>query len=337
MDAGRRDAEVHVLLAQVRLSLGEIAAAVEAVRTARALVRERPNRELSELHEFLTTRFGKVLIIGGGTEGAHLPEPIHVILDPELKRLLRIALERFDDLGGSGSTSLYLPVGSYRVGTHIVSVGARKTVRMDVRASVGSAGGGVYGEFTDPERPPGGAGAARAGAVLRFGGLGFLQQGTAGGGGRVLVGLEGDLGAPGPGLGLRVAADVGFHRVERVDSRAGAAGAFGVLPGASLAIGPVIVLPGDRASLLPWLSLALGYAAPIPDTLPQDYSGPRAYFTYGGDVELRVRFHLEGGSVHPEISARFLYRETQPLGAVSDPRPHSSVGAGLGFGFWISP
>ncbi len=342
MSEGRRDVEVHTLLARVRLDLGRIADAVDAVRTARVLAGSEAGAELLELHEFLTTRFGKVLVIGGGTPGAQLPEPIHAILDPELKRLFAVALERFEHLDEGGSTSIYLPIGSYRVGSHIVSVAARKTVRMDVRPGVGAAGGGVYGERAEPDGASASPAVApvsgRVGALLRFGGLGFVQQGTGGGGASVLAGVEGAIEVPGSAITLRAAADVGLHPVERVDSPDGTAPALGILPTANLALGARVNLPGGSAWLLPGIAGVVGYGTPLVATLPEGYEGPVHYLTYGGDLELRVRFApRDGGPVHPEIAARFFYREVLPMGGLGDVRPHAALGGGLAFALWIAP
>lgn len=342
MSEGRRSVELHTLLARVRLDLGRIAEAVDAVRTARILADADAGPELVELHEFLTTRFGKVLVIGGGSPDAQLPEPIHAILDPELKRLFRVALDGFDDLDEGGSTSVYLPVGSYRVGSHIVTVASRETVRMDVRASVGSAGGGVYGERAEPESTGSTAAVAapsgRVGALFRFGGLGFVQQGVGGGGASLLFGAEGALDVPGPALVLRAAVDVGLHPVERVEARDGTVPTFGVVPAGNFALGARVDLPGGAAWLIPGAAIVFGYGAPVAPTLPDGYGGPRHYLTYGGDLELRVRFSPpDGGAVHPELAARFLYRELLPLDALDDGRPHPSVGGGLGLSLWIAP
>lgn len=342
MSRGRRDGRVHALIATVRLDLGRIAGAVEAVRTARVLVGSEAGPELLELHDFLTTRFGKVLVIGGGTQNAQLPTPILPILDPELKRLFGVAISRFGQLERGGSTSVYLPIGSYRVGSHIVSVAARKTVRMDVRAGVGSAGGGVYGERAEPDpgtvdgpnpEPVSGT----AGVLVRFGAVGFAIQGSAGGGGALLFGPEGILDVAGPDLVLRAAAEVAVHTLERVRDGLEPAPAMAVLPGVNLGLGAHVALPGNRGWVLPGIALSLGYATPLLGSLPTEYVGPRQYLTYGGDLELRVRFRPASGPVHPELAARFIYREAQPLDPGIDSRPHTLVGGGLGFALWFSP
>ncbi|MEE2829874.1 MAG: tetratricopeptide repeat protein, partial [Myxococcota bacterium] len=150
MPEGQRDPAVHVLLARTGFAVGDLTLAIDSVRRAVALSDGEDDPELAELHEFLTTGFGKVLVVGAGSADSQSVEPVGPILDPELKRLFEQVREQLKERAESGSTSIYLPVGSYRVGSHIVVVSAGATARMDLRQGVGALGGGVFGERLEP-------------------------------------------------------------------------------------------------------------------------------------------------------------------------------------------
>ncbi len=96
MPEAREHSEVFVLLARTEYRAGDLSAAVDAIRSAHALDGAARDPEVTELHEFLTTRFGKVLVIGAGTDGAVMPVPAVAILDPEVKRIFELAVERLE-------------------------------------------------------------------------------------------------------------------------------------------------------------------------------------------------------------------------------------------------
>jgi hypothetical protein len=350
---GQTDVEVHHLIARSRYQLGDVSLAVDAARTAAAL-KERMPPEVAEFHEFLTTRFGKVLIIGARMEGASRPEPVTPLLDPELKRAFESAVERLD-AGGTGSTSIYLPVGSYRVAGHIVDVKPTGATRMDLRPTVGASNDGVYGERRGDRRtsaprkkpkraaqrhsPP--TGQARPAPIdvggaldLRVGGLGYGQQGNGSAGLRGSVGGELLLGHR---LGLRGSLLVGGWRAERIQ----------VLADDPLATGapPALLLEGSVAAsflatissgilLGPELSWAFGISAPIASLLPDGYLGPRTYFVQGPEVGLRTIFGNATVKARPEVAVKALVREHWPLGTLlpADSTPHLSVGASVEIG-----
>lgn len=340
MAQGRLDPEVHTLIARASYRTGDVAAAVEAVRTAQSLSGSPPPPDLAELHEFLTTRFGKVMVIGAEASDAWVPEPSAPILDPELKRIFEGAVRRLAGPSRSGSTSIYLPVGTYRVGPHLVQVGSEGIARMDLRPTVGLAEGGVYGERKErgPSRPGarrggvdgGRRGAADSWAAIEVGGQVFAQQGTAAGGGRLIAGWEGHAAVP---AGIRLAGGIEILRLERIVAPVPAPGGF--LPLAQVAGGPVI-RPG-RLLLLPWLGLTAGYGHPVEGALPAGYQGPVSYVVWGPDVELRLATGavVAGAArVRAQFGLRALLREARPVGPGSerDPRPHLDVGAGVDFG-----
>ena len=257
---GTTDVAVHQLIARTRYKLGQVGGAVESARTAAAL-QERLAPEFAEFHEFLTTRFGKVLVVGARAEDAERPEPVSPLLDPELKRAFEAAMNRLDG-GGSGSTSIYLPVGSYRVAGHIVEVKPTTATRMDLRPSVGVGGtGGVYGERrgggTRKKRPPrsrpqrtakppptrpSSAPLDLGGALdVRAGGLGYGQQGNASGGMRAGVGGE---------LVLDGARHAGVDGVGGIRHDHGDLADRAALQRTGHRVGPVAELLGDEAHAL---------------------------------------------------------------------------------------
>ncbi len=335
MASGRSDPEVHGLLAESAYLLGEVGVAVEAIKTAKALTSGSLPADVAELYEFLTTRFGKVLVIGAGSDGASVPEPAVPILDPPLKRAYSKAIASLEKPVRGGSTSIWLPVGTYRVGGLLVEVRAESTARMDLRGGVGAAGGGVYGERNGSG---GGGGAAPAPApelhpsfLLRIGGMALSQQGNATGGGRLLLGMEGHFPTA---FGFRLGGGVAVSRAERITSPSPAPAA----PRFFFSGGVGGLIPIGRLLLAPWAVLEFGYTRPLDVGLPNGYAGPYDYFVLGSDLEVRLVFptteSAAGVGVTPEITFRFAARETRPLGesASADPRPHLSLGGGLDVG-----
>ena len=337
---GQSRPEVHQLIARTRYELGEIGGAVEAAKTAAALS-DRLEPKFAEFHDFLTSRFGKVLVIGANVEGASEPEPATPLLDPELKRAF-VAAKADIATREDGSSSIYLPVGSYRVGAHIVEVVARGVARMDLRPSVGSSGSGVYGERRKEDRrgtkrpvrntPPKGkriAPTPPSGAFLiGGGGSGYAQQGSASAAARLLVGAE--LGALSGGLVVDVSLQAGILRAERFQGGPSAppAGLFG---GRFAVAGALPV--GSRLRIGPMLAWSIGVAGAAPDLLPSQYSGPLAYLVQGPEVGLRVAGDLRS-RVRPVLAIYGFVTESTPVGAMltADTRPHLSVGGGLDVG-----
>jgi len=355
MPAGQGDPEVHTLLSRCFYRVGDLAGAVEAVRRAKALSDGNPSADLAGLYEFLTTRFGKVLVIGAGSDDAYLPEPAAPILDPELKGVFERAVQGLDQPASSGSTSIYLPVGTYRVGSHLVEVTSLGTARMDLRPTVGLATGGVYGERkTGPGSRNGGRDGggtkvrqprsprlprtlpeAASWFALTGGGALFGQQGQATGGGRLLVGFEGHAALP---IGLRVSGGVSIERLERITAPEPAPP--GAMPLLLVASGPVL-RPGGLL-LMPWLGFSMGYGHPFESALPEGYLGPVHYLVFGPDVEVRLALPalLDGGrQLRGVVGLRLQVRESRPLGPGSgrDPRPHLGVGAGVDLGLLVGP
>lgn len=361
---GQADVAVHQLIARTRYQLGDLPGAVDAVRTAAAL-QERMPPEFAEFHEFLTTRFGKVLVIGARVEGATRPEPVTPLLDPELKRAFEAAVDKMGE-EGTGSTSVYLPVGSYRVAGHIVEVGATTVTRMDLRPTVGVGGtGGVYGErrgagkapkakkpkkntqgaVKKPTREPRARTARPApgpldvgGALdLRVGGFGYGQQGNASGGAR--GGASGEL-VLGHRVGIRGGVQVGAWRAERVqlltdDPLARGAGPAVLVEGW---VG-VSVLATIASGMLvgPELGWGIGGSTPIAALMPDGYLGPERYFVHGPDLGVRTVFGNATVTARPQVALKAMVREHWPMGTVlpTDTTPHLSVGGILEAGVRI--
>ena len=337
---GQSRAEVHQLIARTRYELGEIGGAVEAAKTAAALA-GRLEPKFAEFHEFLTSRFGKVLVIGANVEGASEPEPATPLLDPELKRAF-VAAKANLVAREDGSSSIYLPVGSYRVGAHIVEVVAKGVSRMDLRPSVGSSGSGVYGERRKEERrgmkkparrtpskgkfspppPPSGA------FLLVGGGSGYAQQGNAGAAARLLVGVE--LDALGGGLVLDASLQAGILRAERFQGEISAPPA-GLVGGRFAMAGALPV--GTRMRFGPLLAWSIGVAGAAPSLLPGQYCGPSAYLVQGPEVGLRVAGDARS-RVRPVLAMYGFVTESTPVGATlpDDARPHLTFGGGFDVG-----
>jgi len=332
LPTGKNDPEVHALLAKAAYLVGDVGEAVGAVKTAKALTSGSMPAELSDLYEFLTTRFGKVLVIGAGSDGASVPEPAVPILDPPLKRAYSRAIDRLNAPVSGGSTSIWLPVGTYRVGGLLVDVRAESTARMDLRGGVGAAGGGVYGERSgsggraDPAPPE-----VSPSLALRVGGVALSQQGNATGGGRIVVSFEGHLPTA---FGFRFGGGVALSRAERLTASMPAPAA----PEVFFAGGLGGLIPLGPLLLAPWATLEVGYTRPLAAGLPDAYDGPYEYLVIGPDLEVRLLLPTSttgsGLGVTPEFALRFVARETRPLGeaAASDPRPHLSIGAGFDVG-----
>lgn len=322
---GQASAEVHELIAKTRYQLGLIGGAVEAARMAAALS-PRMEPEFAEFHEFLTTRFGKVLVVGASAEEALRPEPASPLLDPELKRAFKAARAAMDQMA-DGSTSVYLPVGSYRVGEHIVEVEALGVTRMDLRPTVDASGSGVYGERRSEVDAPRSPAPAVDGALLvLLGGGGYTQQGAAGALGRFQAGAELAVAA------LRLDATVGLvgWRAERLVGGDGAPPAFGV----EARFGAALGLPAGEARIGPRLGGVLGGSWPVEGGLPVAYTGPRAYLVYGAEAGLRVARAAERG-LRPVVTLSGTLRECLPMGAslsAADQKPHVSAGVLLDVG-----
>jgi hypothetical protein len=318
-ETGRNEPEVHHLLARAAWEAGVVPVAMDAIRRARALSGPRPDPDLVELHDFLTTRFGKVLVIGGAADDARIPEPAVPLLDPELKRVFEAALTALRAPGG-GSTSVYLPVGAYRVGSHLAEVTAGGTTTMDLRPTVGMTPSGVYGEGAAPRSARGGLEVSHRLVVGGAGG-GYAQQGDGAGSARLLVGWE-------PWFderaGLRLALGAGVLRMERIQPAD--SDALGFLIEGQVAGGPLFEAPGVGA-LGPWLAWQIGAGRPIEATLPDGYEGPAAYLVHGPDLGLRVVLPRRG-AVQGAVELAATVREFLPLGPDRsvDEKPHLAVG-----------
>lgn len=324
---GQARSEVHQLLAKTRYALGEIAGAVEAAKTAAALEARMPP-DFAEFHDFLTSRFGKVLVVGGSVDGATRPAPATPLLDPELKRAFEGALARMDSLD-DGSTSIYLPVGSYRVGAHIVEVGAKGVTRMDLRPSVGDAGRGVYGERRKDEKKPKkkrrtkAKGAEPQGALmLQTGGAAFGQQGAAGGSARGLAGAE-------LGLGRLVLDAAGLVSVTRAEHLVGVAAPPAPLVGGRFAVAGAF---GGRVRVGPSLAALVGGAFVPAAIAPAGYEGPDRYGVVGAELGLRVEVPGDGASF--VVTGYGFASESAPIAAVrvEDAAPHLTIGGGVDVG-----
>ena len=324
---GRKDPAVYELLARGGLQLGDPGLAVQSVRTAISIAGEGAGPELKALAELLDGAFGKVLVIGAGMEGAWTPEPATPILDPEWKRIYLLSIGRLGEVHG-GSTSLWLPVGSYRVGDQVVLVEAGVVSRMDLRREVGQRGG-VWGE----QRRPSGLAPAAPGSVglrVSIGGAALVQQGT----GTVAArGILGPLVVAGEGSWRAL-----FHpsvllellRVERIQ---------GAVAPPGVSIGGGIVGGADRALSADWqlgprLGFWVSWAHPADPALPVGYLGPLNYLVFGPDLGLELRRPLPDG---PDVSLGFraCFREYRPLDPPpgQDLRPHLGGGGGFDLGF----
>jgi len=346
-DEGRGDAEAHGLLARAAYEAGNLGEAVDAISKADALADGTLSAALAELHEHLTTRFAKVLIVGGGQPDSATIEPSSPLLDPELKRAFEAAMARLEAPAAEGSSSVYLPVGTYRLRGHLVEIHAGELARLDLRASVGAAGHGVYGERSDkrgpgargsdkpkPPRPPIRPRRAPApdvlpdspGFVLGIGGHGLASQGSPTATGRLQGGVE--LPFSGGQGAVRVLAGFAAGRAERVFRAQEKLAPPGLMPQIGVSAGPQFALSG--LILAPAAGWGVGYGGPIASLLPDGYAGPVHYLVHGPDLEVRLRF----GAVGParfEVAPRLVFREQIPLGDHTDDnrKPHVAFGGGL--------
>lgn len=325
-ETGRSEPEVHHLLARAAWESGALTVAEDAVRRAWALAGPRPSQELVELHGFLTTRFGKVLVIGAGAADARVPDPAVPLLDPELKRVFEGALRALASPAG-GSTSVYLPVGAYRVGGHLVEVTAAGNTTMDLRPSVGMTASGVFGEGGAAPRSRGAAPPAVSHRMIVGGGGSALsQQGSVAGEGRLLVGWEPWFAER---FGLRAAFALGVTRLERIQVEEAAPAGF--LLGGQLSAGPLLPLP-EGGAMGPWLTWQWGWGQPAEDTLPDAYEGPSAYLVHGPDLSLRVVLPPQGAlQAAWEVGGSLReYLPQDPERSV-DERPHLAGGVTASF------
>ncbi len=333
--------QVFVLLARCRLQLGRVGPAVDDIRRAEALYKGKLPPEAQNLFNFLTTRFGKVLVVGASLESALRPEPVAPILDPEIKRLLRAALASLDGQEQEGTTSVHLPVGAYQLGGHVVEVRADGNTRMDLRPSVGRAAAGVYGEQVTGAAAARDLGDSRTSGpalALRLGAAAAGQQKSAAFGLRVLLALEAPLAQQ--RAVLRLGGGLEMSQLEQIQGVLGGVPA-GWLPFVHLAGGAQIPLPAGMA-LSPFFAWNVGYGHPTESLLPVGYLAPFHYLVHGPDVELRWTLPSRTGAakkarVWVDLGARFLLRESWPFGelGVQDSRPHLSVGGGLDFGIRV--
>jgi hypothetical protein len=337
MDEGAGNAELQYLLAHSYYATDRIEQAVPAIRRARAIAVPQGafSAEIADLHDFLVASFAEVTVIGAGPE-ARLPEPVVPLIDPKLKRIFERTIEFLRAPVHRGSFEIYLPVGAYRLGGHIVELGPDREARLDLRATTGRTASGVYGEGRS-SGPPGGLGSL----MLQLGASGYYQQGEGGGGGRLQVGwlcrfLEGR-------LGVRFGLEAALTRLERLQREDGVATPLGPSVSIQLGVAPVFDL-GPRVLLSPWFTWSVGYGHPIESALPQGYLGPVHYLVHGPDLEVLFGFpprrQAPGRrtlSVEPVVGLRVLFREAIPLGLeeFEDRRPHVTVGGGVEFGLRI--
>ena len=337
---GQAEPTVHQLLAKTRYQLGELAGAVDSARTAAALS-ARVDPEFAGFHDFLTTRFGKVLIIGGSTEGAVRPEPATPLLDPELKRAFERSRSELDQVS-DGSTSVYLPVGSYRVAGHIIEVSANGVTRMDLRPSIDASGSGVYGERRGDDRRRKGPGNVQKRArpnrrslpppdgafLLQGGGAGYVQQGNGSASARVVTGVE--LGVVPMKVFISAALIAGVGRAERFRGGAVAPPAGSV--GGRFA-GAVTLPVGSRLQLGPMFAWSIAGHAPFVALLPPGYLGPAAYLVQGPELGVRFAGRSTPTHVRPVVEVYAFVTESSPQGSGEDQtKPHVSAGVGLDVG-----
>ena len=336
MDEGPGNSELQFLLAHSYYATDRIEQAVPAIRRARAIAAPLGmfSAEMVQLYDFLVASFAEVTVIGAGPE-ARLPEPVAPLLDPKLKRIFERTIEFLRAPVHSGSFEIYLPVGAYRLGGHIVELAADREARLDLRATTGRTASGVYGEGRS-SGPPDGLGSL----MLQLGASGYYQQGSGGGGGRLQVGwlcrfLEGR-------LGFRFGLEAALSRLERLQREDGVATPLSPSVSIQLGIAPVFEL-GPKVILSTWLTWTVGYGHPIESSLPPGYLGPVHYLVHGPDLEVLFGFPPPRPTrarllpVEPVVGLRVLFREAIPLALeeFEDRRPHLTVGAGVEFGLRI--
>jgi len=338
MPEGNRSAELHFLLAHSYYDLDRISEAMSSVRTARSIATKRdPSyEEMGELLSFLESTFTKVTVVGAGQE-ARLPEPVVALLDPRLKRIFEKTIEFLAAPVHEGNVEVYLPVGAYRLGGHIVELRAQQKSRLDLRPSTGArALAGVYGEGHS-SGPPDGFGSL----LLQMGVAGLYVQGEGGVWGRLLVGWMCRFAKD--RFALRFAGSFGARPIERLQGESSASTPLGITAGIQLAAGPVL-RPGPRLAITPWFSWNLGYGHPIEISLPPSYRGPVHYLIHGPEFEVLFGFpprdkglSSRAVAVEPVVGLRVFLREHRPLGLAEqdDSRPHLTAGAGVEFGLRV--
>jgi hypothetical protein len=326
---GRRDGAILELLARGALQLGDVGLAIDSARSAASVMGNLASPELLAFAEELQRRFGKVLVLGGGEEGAWVPEPAAPVLDPEWKRLYQLGLTRMKAREG-GSTAVWLPVGAYRVGGQVVVVEGGTTTRMDLRREIGQQGV-VFGERrTGPRTAP--TVPVEGRFRLGLGGGAYGQQGDGGGVGGVRLGAQ-------LAIGQRVVLQPwGAVDVLLIERLRGATAPPAVALGGGLE-GGADGEPREGLHVGPRLGFALQWAHPIDASLPAGYAGPLQYLRFGPDLGIELRRAMGEG---PEVGfqLRVSFREHRPLDPPvgSDPRPHWSLGAGVELGLaWGAP
>ena len=338
MPDANRDAGLHFLLAHSYYEQDRVEDAIPAIRKAQSSASPRGDftDEMSGLLAFLESTFTLVHVVGAGPE-ARLPEPVTPLLDPKLKRILEQVLSFLRAPGHEGPVEVFLPVGAYRLGGHIVELKAARKKRLDLRATTGaSSRAGVYGEGRSVG-PPDGLGSL----LLQMGVAGLHLQGEGAVWGRFLVGwmcrfVNGR-------LALRFAGDFGARPIERLQGEQNVTTPLGMTAGVQLAIGPVF-RPTAKVSITPWIGWSASYAHPIAIALPLSYQGPRHYFVHGPDLEVLVGFLPRANApsrravpVEPVVGLRVFLRDHRPLGLEQqdDARPHLTAGAGVEFGLRV--
>lgn len=338
MPDASRDGQLHFLLAHSYYEQDRVEDAIYAIRKARSIASPMGDfsDEMKGLFSFLEATFTLVHLVGAGPD-ARLPEPVTPLLDPKLKRILEQALTFLRAPGHEGPIDVFLPVGAYRLGGHIVELQPQRKKRLDLRATTGaSARAGVYGEGRSAG-PPYGLGSL----MLQMGFAGLYLQGEGGVWGRFLVGwmcrfVNGR-------LALRFAGDFGARPIERLQGEQNVKTPLGITAGAQLGIGPVL-RPSAKVSITPWVSWNASYAHPISIALPLSYRGPRHYFVHGPDLEVVVGFLPHATArvrqtvpVEPVVGLRVFLRDHRPLalGEQDDARPHLTAGAGVEFGLRV--
>jgi hypothetical protein len=338
MPDAKHDVGLHFLLAHSYYEQDRVEDAIPAIRNARRISSARGDftEEMRGLLSFLEATFTLVRVVGAGPE-ARLPEPVTPLLDPKIKRILEEALNFVRAPGHEGPVEVFLPVGAYRLGGHIVELQAERKQKLDLRATTGaSSRAGVYGEGRSVG-PPYGMGSL----LLQMGFAGLYLQGEGAVWGRFLVGwmcrfVNGH-------LGLRFAGDFGARPIERLQGEQNVKTPLGMTAGIQLAAGPVF-RPTAKISITPWIGWNASYAHPIAIALPTSYQGPRHYFVHGPDLEVLVGFLPRSPAsgrravpVEPVVGLRIFLRDHHPLGLEQqdDARPHLTAGAGVEFGLRV--
>lgn len=338
MPEAKRSAELHFLLAHSYYDLDRVGEALSAIRKARSTASkgDASYEAMGELLTFLESTFTRVTVVGAGEE-ARLPEPVAPLLDPRLKRIFEQTIDFLKaPVHEEGVVEVFLPVGAYRLGGHIVELRPQQKKRLDLRPSTGARSlAGVYGEGHS-SGPPDGLGSL----MVQIGVAGLYLQGEGGAWGRFLVGWMCRFAKD--RLALRFAGSFGARPIERLQGESNATTPLGLNAGIQLAAGPVL-RPGARLALTPWFAWNVSYGRPIEISLPSGYHGPVHYLVHGPDIELLFGFPprkpaaSRGVPVEPVVGLRVFLREHRPLGLEEqdDSRPHLTAGAGVEFGLRV--